>query len=398
MTSGQVLAGYYDTLPRGVRMLALRQVHTTTIGSAFDRQQQEQEYFFRLNLNAEQLQGADESLNALFEQVKAISPEAYQKLTFGEYQARGEAQVKVDGAGLAYGINNRLTVYGTFPWYDARVNLDIQRTRGNNYDEVAKALAASGDSSSAQILAQVATDLPDVNGGVVQSVVTNYMNYRPLGNWQAEGMGDMELGALYRLTDWEYSGLALSGGVVLPTGRQDNPDILQDFAFGDGQTDVFLEFGGGIRIPSTDLSFDSFLRYTYQFEHNRVMRIPESADYPYGSENAVFREKLGNMIDWRFESTYQFARWFGISAGVHYNYIGQAQYTSDNTLANQIHAIGTERLQEMVRGSINFTTVPLYRLGDFFLPFNCSLTAQQIVGGLNTPKYGRYDIEFRFYF
>lgn len=379
-------------------MLALRQVQTSTIGSAFDRQQQEQDYFFRLNLNAESLQDADETLKALFEQVKSISPEAYEKLTFGEYQARGEAQVKVDGAGLAYGINNRLTVYGTFPWYDARVNLDIQRTKGNNYAEVATTLQASGDSSSAQILAQVANDLPDVNGGVVQSVVTNYMNYEPLGNWQATGMGDMEIGALYRLTSWENSGLALSGGVVLPTGRQDNPNILQDFAFGDGQTDLFLEFGGGFRIPDTNWSFDSFMRYTYQFAHNRVMRVPESADYPYGSENASFEEKLGNMIDWRGEATYQIRRWIGVSAGAHYNYIGRAKYQSEYQLANQIHSIGTERSQQIVRGSLNFSTVPLYRSGDFFLPFTCQLAVQNIVGGMNTPKYNRYDIEFRFYF
>lgn len=391
-------AAYYDTLPRGVRMLALRQVQTSTIGSAFDRQQQEQDYFFRLNLNAESLQDADETLKALFEQVKSISPEAYEKLTFGEYQARGQAQVKVDGAGLAYGINNRLTVYGTFPWYDARVNLDIQRTRGNNYAEVATALQASGDSSSAQILAQVASDLPDINGGVVQSVVTNYMNYEPLGNWQAEGMGDMEIGALYRLTSWENSGLALSGGVVLPTGREDNPDILQDFAFGDGQTDLFLEFGGGLRIPDTNWSFDSFFRYTYQFAHNRVMRVPESADYPYGSENASFEEKLGNMIDWRGEATYQLRRWIGVSGGAHYNYIGRAQYDSEFQLANQIHSIGTERSQQIIRGSLNFSTVPLYRSGDFFLPFTCQISAQDIIGGMNTPKYSRYDIEFRFYF
>lgn len=395
---GQAHGAYYDTLPKGVRMLALRQIQTSTIKSAFNRQQQEQEYFFKLNLDAKSLEGIDDTINAVFEQVKSVSPDAYNQLTFGEYQARGEANVQVRGGGLAYGVNNRFTIYGTFPWYDARVNLDIQRTRGNNYQQVADSLRASGDSTAAQVLSQIAPDLPDINGGVVQSVVVNYLNYQPLGNWQAEGMGDMELGFFYRLTDWDDAGIALSGGVVLPTGREDDPDILQDFAFGDGQTDVFAEVGGGFRILNTNFSYDTFTRLTYQFAHDRVMRVPESADYPYGSENAEFREKLGNMIDHRSELNFMVRRWLSFGAGYHYNYIEQAQYDSQYDLANRVHALETERTQHTLRSAVYFSTVPLYKSGDFFLPFNASFTTQHIVGGLNTPKYNRYDLEFRFFF
>jgi hypothetical protein len=395
---GQAYGAYYDTLPKGVRMLALRQIQTSTIKSAFNRQQQEQEYFFKVNLDAKSLVGIDDTINAVFEQVKSISPEAYEQLTFGEYQARGEANVKVNGGGLAYGVNNRLTVYGTFPWYNAQVNLDIRRSRQNNYQQVADQLRASGDSTAAQVLSQIAPDLPDINGGVVQSVVVNYLNYQPLGNWQAEGMGDMELGFFYRLTDWDAAGIALSGGVVLPTGREDDPDILQDFAFGDGQTDLFAEIGGGFRILNTNFSYDTFSRYTYQFAHNRVMRVAESAEYPYGSQNAEFQEKLGNMIDHRSEINYMFKRWLSFGAGYHFNYIGQADYNSQYELANRVNALETERTQHTLRSAVYFSTVPLYKSGDFFLPFNASFTTQHIVGGLNTPKYNRYDLEFRFFF
>ncbi|MCF8058839.1 MAG: transporter [Bacteriovoracaceae bacterium] len=396
--SGESFSAYYDTLPRGVRMLALKQVQTSTIESAFDRQQQEQSYFFRLNLDASSIENVDETLKAAFQEVKAISPLAYEQLTFGEYQARGSADVKVDGAGLAFGLSNRLTIYGTFPWYDARVNLDIRRTRENNYQDVANTLKENGEGAAANILSQVTPGLPDINGGVVQSVVVNYLNYQPLGNWQAEGMGDMELGAIYRLTDWDNAGLALTGGVILPTGREDDPDILQDFAFGDGQTDVFLEFGGGINIPNSRWSFESFLRYTYQFSHDRIMRVPESSDYPYGSENGLFREKLGNMIDVTTNVNFQLKRWIGFSWGYLYNYIGIANYDSQFGVANDIHALYTERSQKTFRAGLHLSTVPLYKSGDFFLPFNCNITAQQIVDGMNTPKYARYDVEFRFYF
>lgn len=393
-----ILASYYETLPKGVRMAVFRKVQTDKIGSAFDRQQREQDYFFRVNLDATSIEDADATLKSLFNQVKGISQQAYEELTFGEYQAKGEAQVDVNGYGLAWGLTNRTTVFGIFPYYNAKVNLDIKRTRGNNYKAVADRLAAQGDNTAAQILAQVAPSLPDINEGVVQSIVVNYLGYQPLGSWQGEGFADVELGVLHRLTDWTYSGLAISGGVVLPTGREDDPDNLVDFGFGDGQTDLFLEFGGGVTIPDTSWGFDSWARFTYQFEHDRVMRIPSSPDYPYGSESAVFRESLGNIYDWTSQISYQATRWLGFSSRYMYTYQEAASYESEYTLANEIKAIDTERTAQTVRGTMHFSTVPLYKSGDFFLPFDCNLSAQTIISGMNQPKFSRYDLELRFYF
>ncbi|CAM9920013.1 unnamed protein product, partial [Chrysoparadoxa australica] len=389
---------YYETLPKGIRMAVFRQVQTTDINSAYDRQKMEQDYFFRVNLDATSIEDANATLKSLFQQVKGISQQAYEQLTFGEYQAQGKANVKVNGYGAAFGLTNRTTLYGVFPYYDARVDLDIKRTKQNNYLQVAKSLEAQGDSTGAQILSQVAPSLPDINEGVVQSLIVNYLGYQPLGSWRGEGLADIELGFLTRLTDWTYSGLALSAGVVLPTGREDDPDNLVDFGFGDGQTDVFLEFGGGFTIPDTRWSFDSWGRFTYQFEHNREMRIPESRDYPYGSESAIFQEKLGNMYDLSARSTYQAFRWLGISGQYSYQYVGEAEYNSPYTEANEIKAIDTERSSHSVRGTLHFSTVPLYKSGDFFLPFDTNLSVQTITGGMNQPRFSRYDVEFRFYF
>jgi len=394
----RVLAAYYDTLPKGVRMAVLKQVRTGTIDSAFDRQQQEQSNFFRVNLDAGSLENYNELTQSIFEQVRSISEEAYNEFSLGEYEAQGSANVQVNGAGLAYGLSNRLTLYGTFPWYKAQVNLQIERTKMSNNQKVVESLNATGNGTEAQILKDLAAQIPDINGGVVQSVVTNGFNYKPLGNWQAQGMGDMEIGAIYRLTDWAYSGLAVSAGVVLPTGRQDDPDILQDFAFGDGQTDVFAEFGGGFTIPNTRWSFDSFARFTYQFSHNRVMRVPESRESPYSAESMIFEEKLGNMLDLTTSATFQFKRWFGVSGAFLHRSIGLAEYRSPNEFANEIRALETNRTEQVVRAGINFSTVPLYQSGDFFLPFAANISAQQIVSGTNTPKYSRFDVEFRFYF
>lgn len=379
-------------------MLVLRRVSTSTIKSAFNRQKQEQDYFFKINLAASAVADFNADLAELFEELKQVSPEAYNELNFGEYEAQGYANVKVNGAGLAWGITDRLTAYGSFPWYKAQVKLEVARTKGNNYQSVSRTIEQTGNSSSSNIIAQMAPLLPDINGGVVQGIVTNELNYEPLGDWQAEGMGDIEFGVLYRLTDWDSSGLAVSGGIVLPTGRQDNPNMLQDFAFGDGQTDLFTEFGGGFRLNDTPWNFNSFLRYTYQFGHNRLMRIPDSEEAPYGDQNTLFKEKLGNMIDWRLEGSYDYSSWLRFSGGYAYNHIGMANYQSSYAEANRIHALETERTQNIIRAGVHFSTVPLYQAGDFALPFAANLGFQKIMSGMNTPKYSRVDLEVRFFF
>ncbi len=381
-------------------MVVMRQVKTGSINSSYNRAGKNEPYFFKINLDAQSLENFSSFAKSTFEQIKAINQEAYDEFSLGQFEAQGKADVQVKGAGVAWGITNRLTAYGAFPFYDARVDLQMKQTGRNNLATVASKLDKAGNSNQADLIENIASQFSDINitGETVQSAVVNGYNYQPLGNWQAQGPGDFEFGVIYRLTNWEYSGLALSGGFVLPTGREDDPDMLQDFAFGDGQTDLFIEFGGGVTIPNTQLSFNSFARYTYQFAHDRRLRLPESEDFAYGSQDAIFHEKLGNMINYEASANYQITRWFGFSGAYLESYRPQSQYESEYTMANGIYAQDTERREQFVRVGTHFSTVPLYKSGDFFLPFALNITAQKMIGGLNAPNYSRFDFDMRFFF
>ena len=394
----QAFGGYYDTLPSGVRMMALKQVKTGKINSSFTGNSQEKNYDVKVNMDASSLENLNSITKEIFSTLKNISPQAYDNFSFGEYEIKGSAEVMVRGAGFAYGLNNRLTGYLTFPWYEGKVNLDIDRTKLNNHPEVTNLLQNSGNTAEAQIFADFAAQLPDATGELLQSVIVNYFGYKPLGDWKGQAMGDVELGMIYRLTDWYYSGLALSGGVVLPTGREDDPDMLQDYGFGDGQPDIFLEFGGGFMIPGTGLSFDSWARYTYQIPVEKELRIPEDEDYPLGSEKGLFDEKLGNIFDWNFQTTMDFSHWIGVSGTYAYSFREESDYQSPYTEANRILEQDTLQESHTLKGSVHFSTVSAYKKGIFALPFKTNLSAQKIVTGRNIPKYTRYDLEFRFFF
>lgn len=391
---------YYDTLPKGVRTMVYHLTKTDTVNSEYTTNKSESQYHFALPLDSNSLANISESTQSILEYLKNISPEAYEKFTFGEYQIDGKANATVQAYGFGWGLTNDTTVYGYIPVYKGEVQLDIARTRQNNHQEVANALRAQGNNSAAQAVANLAAQLPDATGELLQSAVVNYFGYKPLGNWQAQDLGDIELGFIHRLTNWNRAGLAVTAGVALPTGREDDPDMIQDFAFGDGQTDVFAEFGGGYTLPSYWVSFDSFIRYTYQMAATKTLRVPENPDYPQvSSQKGTFEEKLGNKIDWTLISTYHATDWLELHAGHIYSYTGASTYnSSDNRANNSLQAINPEIVMQSWRASVQFTTINSFKRGDFWIPMSLSLGTQQMYAGQNTPNYTRYDLEVRIFF
>ena len=115
--SPRALGSYYDTLPKGVRAVVLRQVTTDNINSSFTGNQQEKEYFLKLSLDARALEGARAIFSNYLQALKAQSPAAYDALQLGEYEISAHAQVDVQGLGVAYGITDRLTSYVSFPYF-----------------------------------------------------------------------------------------------------------------------------------------------------------------------------------------------------------------------------------------------------------------------------------------
>lgn len=388
-------AAIYDTLPKGVRTLVLKQVTTNNVTSNFTQGSSEEKFGAVVPLDSRTLEDAETFTKTYFDALKAASPEAYDEFTFGEFKIDGSAKANVTGGGFGIGVTNRLTLYTSLAWYRASVKMQVTQTGVNNHAAVAEAV---NKSNADQWVKEVTNQLFDVNGELLQSVIVNYYNYKPIGDWDGAGLGDMDIGAIYRLTDMRDRGLALGLGVTLPTGRTDDPDNLQDFAFGDGQTDLFVETMAGITPNMGNFSFDTKLRYTYQFASNKTLRIPETREVPIGRENGTFREKLGNMIDVGGFVTWHKIDWFSISTGYQLSLTERATYESEHVNANDILADGSEKVAHVAKLGLDFSTTKLYQKGAFALPFDIGVSYQHRFMGENTPKYDRIDLDLRLYF
>lgn len=393
-----VQAAYYDTLPKGVRLLAFRQVQTSDIKNEFSENGEKESLSFNQSLSSEelsQIEGAD----IYFDELKKLSPTAYEMFRVGRYDIDAHAEVEVQGFGVAYGVTERLTAYVSVPYYRADVIMNVQRTESNNYQEVAQELNQSGqESDTSYFLNQLTSQLPDADGQLLQTVLVRNYNYEPIGSWNAQGLGDIELTGLYRLTDWQYSGLATSFGVTLPTGREDDPDILQDIAFGDGQTDLFVEFGGGVTLLDTKLDLDASLRYTHQFSSTKTLRIPENSDMQFSSKKGEFKEKLGSMLSSNLVASYKTKPWLELQAGHEFLFEGAPEYNSPYQEANKILALNGGENYHIIKTGAKLTTIDLYQKGEFAVPMSVQLMARRTVAGQNTPEVTRLDLEFRLFF
>lgn len=375
-------AAYYDVLPKGVRNFTYRFVQTGNITGSYNSSGDLKGYNVNANINADSIKGVNATVDAYLAGLSDADRAAFSLGTF-EGSARSKVHAQAFGAG--YGVTDKLTVYGFVPFYTAVVDLQIKRTAKGR-------TSTASDSSVIQL-----ENLPDVDLRLIQSLFVNYYNYRPLGRWNANAFGDSEFGLMYQLRKWKNAGALISMGAVAPTGRKDNPDILQDISFGDGQWDAFYEFGGGLKF-SNEWSFDLWSRLTYQFPYHAIVRQPDSATFPVTRNKGEAEIKLGNKYSANTQLNYNFSDEF--SSGVVYGleYTEKTDYKSSNPNADAILEKDTEKISHTGRLNLNYSTISLYNQKKFFLPFGITFAVQSIFAGKNVPKYERVDIEARFFF
>lgn len=373
-------AAYYDTLPAGVRNFTYRFIQTGEITGSFGSTGNFKGYNINANINADSIKGISSAVDTY---LSGLTAQEYAAFSLGTFQ--GSASSKVTGQAFAagYGVTDALTIYSFIPFYTAVVDLQVART-------------SQGRTSVGGAVIEL-ENLPDVDVRLIQSLFVNYYHYQPLGKWNATAFGDTEFGMMYRLKKWRNAGALINFGMVAPTGRVDNPDMLQDIAFGDGQWDAFYEFGGGINFTE-EWSIDNWTRFTYQFPSKEIIRLPDSSVFPITTNKGEANIKLGTKIQTNLQGNYQFSDTWSSSLLYTLEYIEPTDYQSNNIIADKILEENTEKVSHVGRVNFSYSTINLYRKKQFFMPLKLSLALQSIFAGKNIPTYERADFEISFFF
>lgn len=394
-TSLSSFAQTWAQLPKGVRALGYRNVITSPIKSNFNQFRSESSLSANFRVDAATLNSMAGNILIPGEDLDA---NAYNNLLVGEYGVDAEARAVVHGFGLAYGLTDKIMLYGEIAYYNANVRSRIKRTKGNNYADVEDYLRRKGnlnytDKATAELLARMI----DINENNIQSVVVNNFGYSPIGDWQGKGYGDMETGVMIKAIDKGTWGLQLYPGVILPTGTEDDPDIIQDIGFGDGQFDVFGELGTGY-IVNDNLSFGTRLRYTYQAPTEKTLRVPTDRDFPLSSDKGDFTVKYGDRINFMLNSTLAFNDWFSVTPVYRYMYQFQSEYDSQYGVANDYLEYNSDRQEHQVQLTASVSSIQPFLKKKFVLPAQVNVNVVQTIAGKNVAKVGRLEFELRLIF
>lgn len=392
-------AASYDTLPKGVDMLVLKQVMTSKIESKFDSNHQDDTLALKENFNSSKLENISSALKTYFQELKALSPDAYNQFSLGEFSAEANAQVSAQGLGLARGMTDHLTVYGSLPIYHIKTDVTFHQSQKSNLAAIQAAVQnVPTNTATSTFVRQLTLQLPETNEQLLQSLIVNYYGYKALGTWEKDALGDAEIGAIYRLTDFYDKGFAIAGGVVLPTGDADDPDSLQDVSTGDGQFDTFIESMAGVSFFNNSLQFDLKNRFTYQFAANKVLRTTDDPDVPLSRTKELMREKLGNKFDTTLSVTYYTNPWLNFNSSYMYNETGASTYGASDPKVKSVLEMNTFTVNQWARVGIGFSSVELYKMKKMDIPCEINLSAQKLLNAKNAANYERFDLDFRLYF
>ncbi len=392
------LSAYHDTLPKGVRTFVYKRVQTGQVLGGFDDQGKFESLDQTFKIDTSLVSDIDE-FKSTVKDIQEVAPSAYEKLSVGEFKLGAKADINADAFALGLGITDRLTVYSFIPYMRASVAMDLKKTQDNTYEEVGNSLRSNIDCPECQSIAQIVSDeLPNVTEENFQSIITDELGYQPLGDWEGRGFGDAELGVVYNFYKAATGGSAATLGAVAPTGRIDNPDILQDLSFGDGQWDVFAELGGAKSFFDGIVTLNAFSRFTYQIQSEKRLRIPFTQGLDISDSTGNFTEKLGNIIAATAYSEFKILPYLYINPGFSYEKKFKSSYESSYGNANNFLADNTGHEKFSYRVQLEFTTISLYQNKKFPLPGKLIFGYQNIFKGTNTPKISQVEAELRLFF
>ncbi len=389
-TSAQV----WKTLPKGVRIVGYRNVVTSKVNSNFNQFRSEKSLGGQFRVDAATLDQIPAFGGTL---QQALPPEVYKNLSVGEYKVDASAQFNVQGTGFGYGITDRVMFYGEIAYYQAQVSAAIKRTKGNTYEAAADYLEQHNGGVMDATIAANLRSMIDADARTVQSFITNNYGYKPIGDWYGTGYGDMETGFMTKVVDRGVWGLMFYPGLILPTGRQDDPDILQDVGFGDGQVDVFSELATGY-VFNDYVNFGTTFRYTYQTATNKELRIPSSRDFTLSSDKGQFNVKYGDKINWMVNGTFGVNDWLSFTPVYRFMYQMPSEFNSNYGQADKFLAYNTDKMEHQVQLTTTVSTIQPFLKKKFLLPAQINFNVVQTVAGKNVPKVGRFELEFRMLF
>jgi hypothetical protein len=295
---------------------------------------------------------------------------------------------------LYYGLTDRLTIGGKFPYWNFKNEVDT-----------------SLDTTNATVGLN-----PGVPGGIaplafpgttpateddIQNLLGSEYGYKKVEDWNRHGFSDLELGYRYQYYKSDNLRLAFTNTVLVPTGKTDDPDSLVDFPFGTGAWGVaFSASNDYLGLKKYGLEFDATFRYLYYFPDTVYTRVPENVDLPIAPPENKERvdRKIGDVFRMDLEGRYEFIE--GWTFSLFYRYLQKArnQISGDRGLAYETLQKETNEKEQQYRIGLSYSTIPLFQKKEFPVPMSVKLYYRKRFAAENLLKSQYIGVDAIIYF
>ncbi len=329
----------------------------------------------------------------VFEQPSPLPP--FLQLAPGETANVGETEVDYElhiqqyDFYFTYGLTPKLTIGTKIPFIRARndVETDLDTSDAN----IGKNPLVPGGFAPLSFPGTEPLTRNDV-----QNLVVDEYGFSRVNNWSKNDFADIEIGARYQYFNNEWWRLAFTGGFRLPTGDEDDPDDLTDYAFGSGAWALLANFNQDfLGFRDYGLELNATFKYEWYFEDKPEKRVPSVLQedgvnqplIPKENKESVDRD-IGDVIKLDLEGRYEIVQ--GLSVSLFYRYLksfrdhirgGNREDLDYNELQKE-----TNEKDQQYRIGLTYSTIPLYAEKKFPVPMTAKVYYRNRFDGENVLK------------
>ena len=366
--------------------------HRESLGSSFDKEFSGQRLLqgdggsdlSRLAQELQRFDGQNRSDESLLNQ-----------LDLGTLTGDVEAKVQAQIFGLAYGATPKLTVYGGVPLIKASVQTQLRFSGKNNASKIKQQLGGAAFQELKDGLDQAAKlSVIDIEQSIEKK------GYAPIGKWERESFGDVQVGGIYSLVNRRVGSglfsLASDSSLSLPTGYVDDPDILTDVSFGLGTYAVTQKFIPTMQWEIFSMGGEAALGLPFPGE--KQVRLPEA-------EEGLTEADRKTTARFQPGQSYSLAadlgmRWSWMKSNVRWGLKGKSSDQYSGNLAGNYGKLANNSDSQQTYSELGLgaDTTSLYRAKRFPIPFIVNGLMHMPLAGKNATDEKYFELSVTAFF
>lgn len=309
-------------------------------------------------------------------------------LSVGRSHIRSDAMIQAVVFAAEYGVTDRLTVGLIVPYVRAVNSLGpLSMDPGDIGHNPGDGKIKKDDSPYLPLdHDKVPSTKPLDPLGVedVKRILVEDYGYEPLDDFKTHGLGDIELGAKYRIVELGPWHTSLQAGVRAPTGEINDPDNILAIGLGAGCWAAGFGWQNDF-VPRDDVRLNLTLRYNLQLPDKQVRRVQMAADLPITSEEnkeEVWRN-LGDSFEVEAAAIWRPLPW--LTPYLRYKYFDKQrdEVRGNRGLSYESLMDLTDAKNHLLEAGITFSTLSWLQAGKTQVPFEATLAYEQSIAGRN---------------